>query len=250
VHVGLADHAAAQLAYVTPAHQFPLGVTLSLARRAALLAWALARNAWIVEDDVDGEFRLRGRPPGALQGQDRSGRVIYVGTFSRTLFPSLRLGYLVCPPGLVEAFLAVRRYVDRHPPILEQLALTDFLRRRHFARHVRRMRRLYAARGAALAAALAAACGDLLEVRMPTSGMHAVAWLPPGWDDRAVAHRANVAGIGALPLSAFALEPPRRQGLVLGYGAVPAEEMRRVVGRLARAMRATLPGPHREPRDS
>jgi GntR family transcriptional regulator / MocR family aminotransferase len=235
---GTADSPRARLAYVTPAHQFPLGVPLGLARRLALLEWATQADARIVEEDYDGEYRFRGRPLPALQGLDRAGRVIHVGTFSRTLFPSLRLGYVVCPPDLVDALVAARRYIDRHPPILEQLALADFLTRRHFARHIRRMRTLYAARGASLVAAVAAECGELLDVRMPETGLHVVGWLPPGWDDRIVAGRANREGIGVLPLSAFALEPLRRGGLVLGYGAVPAEETRAAVRRLARAIRA------------
>lgn len=237
VGVGTVSAPEARLAYVTPAHQFPLGVPMSVARRLALLAWATQAHAWIVEEDYDGEYRLRGRPLATLYGLDRAGRVLYVGTFSRTLFPSLRLGYLVCPPDLVDALITVRRAIDRHPPILEQLALTDFLTRRHFTRHVRRMQALYAVRGAALVAAVAAECGELLDVRMPETGMHVVGWLPPGWDDRIVTHQANRAGIGALPLAAFALAPLPRGGLVLGYGGVPAEQMRAAVERLGRAIR-------------
>src|SRR5207249_2688960 len=125
------------------------------------------------------------------------------------------------------------------------LALADFLTRRHFARHIRRMRTLYAARGASFVAAVAAECGELLDVRMPETGMHVVAWLPPGWDDRIVAERVNREGIGALPLSVFALEPLQRGGLVLGYGAVPAEGMRATVRRLAQAIRAPVVPPAR-----
>jgi GntR family transcriptional regulator / MocR family aminotransferase len=246
VRVAAARFPNARLAYVTPAHQFPLGVTMSLARRLELLEWARQTKAWIVEDDYDGEYRFRGRPLAALHGLDRAHRVIYVGTFSRMLFPSLRLGYLVSPPDLVDAFIARRRFVDRHPPILEQLALTDFITRRHFARHIRRMRTLYAVRGAALVAAIDAECGDLLNVRLPETGMHAVGWLPEGVDDRIVARRANLDGIGVLPLSAFAIEPLRRGGLLLGYGGVPEGEMHGAVRRLARAIRSVL-GTAREP---
>jgi GntR family transcriptional regulator/MocR family aminotransferase len=178
-----------------------------------------------------------------LQGLDRTHRVIYLGTFSRTLFPSLRLGYLVSPPDLVDAFIAARRYIDRHPPILEQLALTDFVTRRHFARHIRRMRTLYAARGATLVAAVGAECGGLLEVRMPETGMHVVGWLAPGLDDRMAAQRANGDGIGVLPLAAFAIEPLRRGGLLLGYGAVREGGMGAAVRRLARAIRSVLDRP-------
>ncbi|MHB8574303.1 MAG: MocR-like pyridoxine biosynthesis transcription factor PdxR [Dehalococcoidia bacterium] len=236
VHVGVARDPRARLAYVTPAHQFPLGVAMSLARRLALLEWARRTGTWIVEEDYDSEYRFRGRPLAALQALDHTGRVIYAGTFSRILFPALRVGYLVSPPNLVDAFIAVRRYIDRHPPILEQLALADFLARGYLARHVRRMRTIYAARGNALVAAVAAECGGLLDLSMPESGLHAVGWLRPETDDRAVAHRANQAGIGVLPLSAFALAPLPHNGLLIGYGAVPEEQMRPVVRRLAQAI--------------
>ncbi len=237
VSVGVARDPQARLAYVTPAHQFPLGVAMSLTRRLALLAWARETAAWIVEEDYDSEYRFRGRPLTALQALDHADRVIYVGTFSRILFPALRVGYLVSPPDLVDTLVATRRYIDRHPPILEQLALTDFLARGHLARHVRRMRTIYAARGAALVAAVAAECDGLLDIRMPESGLHAVGWLRPGMDDRGAAHRANHVGIGVLPLSAFALEPLPRGGLLIGYGAVSEGDMRAVVRQLARAIR-------------
>ncbi|MHB8645504.1 MAG: MocR-like pyridoxine biosynthesis transcription factor PdxR [Thermomicrobiales bacterium] len=237
VSVGVARDPQARLAYVTPAHQFPLGVAMSVARRLALLAWARERHAWIIEEDYDSEYRFRGRPLTALQALDHAGRVTYVGTFSRILFPALRVGYLVIPPDLIDAFVTTRRYIDRHPPILEQLALTDFIARGHLARHVRRMRTIYAARGAALVDAVAAECGERLDIRMPESGLHAIGWLRPEMDDRVAARRANHAGIGVLPLSAFALEPLARGGLVIGYGAVSEGEMRAVVRSLAHAIR-------------
>src|SRR6185436_5841977 len=131
--------------YLTPSHQFPLGVTMSLRRRLDLLAWAKQNQAYILEDDYDSEYRFAGRPLASLQGLDDSESVIYVGTFSKVLFPALRLGYLIVPPGLVDAFLAFRSSTDYHLPLLEQLALTDFIAEGHFARHIRRMRALYGA---------------------------------------------------------------------------------------------------------
>ena len=131
------------MVYVTPSHQFPLGVTMSLARRLALLEWVRRSGAWVIEDDYDSEFRYSGRPIAALQGLDFTGRVIYLGTFSKVLFPSLRLGYLILPPDLVEPFTNARALVDRHSPLIEQAVLADFIAEGHFARHIRRMRALY-----------------------------------------------------------------------------------------------------------
>ena len=131
---------------VTPSHQFPTGVTLSLSRRLALLEWSRAARAWIVEDDYDSEYRFSGCPLEALYALDRAGRVLYIGTFSKVLFPSLRLGYLVAPPELMAGLKATQRFQAVHPPLLEQLALTDFINEGYFARHIRRMRRLYGRR--------------------------------------------------------------------------------------------------------
>jgi GntR family transcriptional regulator/MocR family aminotransferase len=231
------DARRATLAYVTPAQQFPLGMAMSLPRRLALLEWARRSGARIVEEDFDSDLRFRGRSLTALQGLDPA-RVVHVGTFSRLLFPALRLGYLVSPPELVAAFVAARRFIDRHPPILEQLALADFLAEGHLARHVRRMRTLYAGRATALVAALREACGGLLDVEMPSGGLHLVGRLPPGLDDRAVARRAQSIGIGAIPVAAFAMEPQRHGGLMLGYGAVFESDIPDLARRLATAIRA------------
>ena len=139
----------ARLAYVTPSHQFPLGVTMKLDQRLALLQWARQANAWIVEDDYDSEFRYGARPVEALQGLDTADRVIYVGTFSKVLFPSVRLGYVVVPAALIELFAMAQRFQSTHPPLLEQMALADFLADGHFARHLRRMRAVCRAAGSA-----------------------------------------------------------------------------------------------------
>ncbi|GER91925.1 hypothetical protein KDW_60870 [Dictyobacter vulcani] len=144
----------ARMAIVTPSHQFPTAVTMSLGRRLELLEWSREAQSWIVEDDYDSEYRFSGRPLQALQGLDRNGRVIYIGTFSKVLFPSLRLGYLIIPPALLPAFMAARRLIDVHTPLLEQLALTDFITEGHFARHLRKMRLLYLERRNTLVAAL------------------------------------------------------------------------------------------------
>ncbi len=228
----------ARVAYVTPSHQFPLGVTMSLAQRLALLEWANQANAWILEDDYDSEYRFSGRPLEALQGLDRTNRVIYLGTFSKVLFPALRLGYLVVPPDLRDIFVTVRHFVDRHVPILEQMALTDFMTEGHFTRHIRRMHTLYAQRRAALIAAVASELGELLEVHAPEAGMHLVGWLPPHIDDSTVAQQAATYGVEVIPVSVFRSEPTRRGGLVLGYAAVDEQEIRDGVRRLAMAIRS------------
>jgi GntR family transcriptional regulator / MocR family aminotransferase len=214
-----------RLACVTPSHQYPLGVTLSAARRLALLAWARRHDGWVVEDDYDSEYRFRGRPLPSLQGMDAAERVVYVGTFSKTLFPGLRIGYLIAPPQLVNAFARARAAVDRHPAALEQAVLTDFLAEGHFARHVRRMRALYAARQERLLQLLARA-GAPLEAAPVDAGMHLVARLPPGIDDAAVAERALAAGVVTTPLSALLMMPSlaaRRRSaphLAAGRGAL------------------------------
>ncbi|MDQ4106850.1 MAG: PLP-dependent aminotransferase family protein, partial [Actinomycetota bacterium] len=156
---------------------------MSLPRRLRLLEWAKRTGARIVEDDYDSEYRYSGRPLEALQGLDSGGRVIYVGTFSKVLFPSLRLGYLVVPENLVDAFCAARALSDRHAPVVEQAVLTDFIVEGHFSRHMRRMRTLYTERQAALVEAAGRKLAGILEVRPAEAGMHLVGWLPEGADD-------------------------------------------------------------------
>jgi GntR family transcriptional regulator/MocR family aminotransferase len=228
--------AQARLAYVSPSHQYPLGVTMSLSRRMALLAWARRRGAWIAEDDYDSEFRYAGRPLAALQGLDTAGRVIYIGTFSKVLFPALRLGYMVVPAGAVDAFAAARALADRHPPGPSQALVTEFLTEGHFARHIRRMRTLYAERQAALLAAARRECAGHLDVPPADAGMHLVAWLPKGSSDREVSRRAAAAGVTAPPLSAYYHASPARPALLLGYSCVNARKIQEGARRLAGAM--------------
>jgi GntR family transcriptional regulator/MocR family aminotransferase len=227
----------ARIVSVTPSHQFPTGVTISLSRRVALLEWARQAQAWVLEDDYDSEYRFSGRPLEALQGLDNGQSVIYIGTFSKVLFPTLRLGYLVVPPELVAGFLAMRRFIDVHVPILEQLALADFMAQGHFTRHLRHMRTRYTERRNALIEALARECGDLLDVHIPEAGMHLVAWLPTHMDDRAVARLALDQGIEIAPISKFCIAPPPRGGLMLGYANASTEDLRDGVRKLARALR-------------
>jgi GntR family transcriptional regulator/MocR family aminotransferase len=232
----------ARLASVTPSHQFPIGVTMGLAQRLALLDWASQSGAWILEDDYDSEFRFGGRPLEALQGLDRNQRVIYIGTFSKVLFPALRLGYLVVPPKLVEPFIALRRFTDTHLPLLEQMALADFIMEGHFVRHIRRMRTLYASRRDALVAAIKSELGDWLEVQPPEAGMHLTGWLPPGIDDQIVAQKAAAQGIDLLPISRLSLNPLARGGLVLSYAAISEEEIWTGISKLGQMLRSLPKG--------
>lgn len=235
----------ARLVYVTPSHQYPLGVTMSLNRRLALLEWASASGAWILEDDYDSEYRYAGRPLAALQGLDTAGRVIYAGTFSKVLFPALRLGYLVVPPELVDAFIAARALADRHSPSVTQAALADFIDGGHFARHVRRTRALYAERQAALVHAARRTLGGLLEVAPAEAGMHLMGWLRTGVDDRAAARAALTRAVDVPPLSAYRARPTRpseRGGLMLGYAAYAPREIDEACGRLALALGSVRPG--------
>jgi GntR family transcriptional regulator/MocR family aminotransferase len=240
VAAGIARCPHARLASVTPSHH-PLGVTLSLARRLALLQWASQQSAWILEDDYDSEYRYTGHPLEALQGLDNANRVIYVGTFSKVLFPALRLGYLVVPPELGEAFIAARRFVDGHVTALEQAVVADFMLEGHFTRHLRRMRTLYAERQAAFVAELQHHLGDMLEIQPSEVGMHLVAWLPPRMDDRAAARQAAAHGVDTAAISSGGMEPMQRGGLILGYAAVAEHEIRDGVRRLAAALRSLPP---------
>jgi len=228
------DHA--RMVYVTPSHQFPLGATLPLARRLELLDWARAAGAWIIEDDCDGEYRYAGRPIASLQGLDSENRVIYTGTFSKVLFPSLRIGYLVVPPDLVDAFITGRIMIDLQPATIPQAALADFIEEGHFTRHLRRMRKLYGARQSILLEAAKAELSGLLETQESEAGMHLIGWLPPEVKDTNAARAAFKHKVLALPLSAFSMRPPTQGALMLGYTAFNEEEIRAGMRRLKTAL--------------
>lgn len=233
-----------RLVYTTPSRQYPLGITMSAARRFELLRWAGRANAWIVEDDYDSEFRYVSRPHACLQGLDESGRVLYVGTFSKTVFPGLRLGYVIVPSALVAAFASARGVADWHSPALEQAVLSDFISAGHFARHVRRMRVLYQARRDALLEAARQHLGEHLELGDAGAGMHVVGWLPRGTNDRRIAERAGAAGLELQAVSSFATVPLPRGGLLLGYAEFAPAALREAVQRLATLLDdATPPGP-------
>lgn len=236
VAAGIRREPAARLAYVTPSHQFPLGATLSAARRIELLQWAARSGSWIVEDDYDSEYRYGSKPIAALQGLDADARVIYVGTFSKVLFPALRLGYLVVPKDLLPAFCAARDALDTCSPMLPQRALHDFIREGHFARHIRRMRMLYATRRAALQAAIRRHLPDVLQVVGAEAGMQLTALLPPETDDVALSYRAVQAGVSVRPLSPCYRGESRRSGVILGYGSVDEHAIDEGIRRLRRCL--------------
>jgi GntR family transcriptional regulator/MocR family aminotransferase len=237
VEAGIATAPGARAAYVSPSHQYPLGVTMSLPRRLALLDWAKRTQAWLFEDDYDSEYRYTGRPLSSLQGLDTAGRVIYIGTFSKVLFPALRLGYLVAPPNLMEAFTRLRALTDRQSPTIEQAVLANFIEQGHFARHIRRMRALYAERQAALVSSLLANFDDQLAIIAADAGLHVACWLPPGVDDRQVAQATLAQGVETTPISINAVAPLARSGLVLGYAALTTEQIQKGVQMLRQALR-------------
>jgi GntR family transcriptional regulator / MocR family aminotransferase len=235
----------ARAAYVTPSHQYPLGSTMSASRRFQFLNWAQTFGSWIIEDDYDSEFRFESLPIASLQGLDHNARVIYIGTFSKVLFPSLRLGYMVIPVDLVDHFKAVRQAIDIFPPYLNQEIVADFMLEGHFSRHLRRMRLLYGERHMALVESLQKEFGDTLEVHGVDAGLHLAVTLQEGLDDRELAMSAARTGLWLWPLSTSYFLKPARQGFVLGYGSTAAAEMPQAVRRLKTVLSAAAKGPQR-----
>ena len=214
---GVASAPGARAAVVTPAHQSPLCVSLSLTRRLALLDWAAQSDAWIVEDDYDGEYRYVGRPLPALKSLDRVGRVLYAGTFSKVLFPAIRLAYLVVPPAQVERFEAVCETFAAGGPALTQDIVASFMNEGHFARHIQRMRRLYGERREMVAAELAKVLGKHLRIDPQPGGMHLVLRMPGRHTDRALAARLRQDGMFALALSECSALPHASSALLLSF---------------------------------
>jgi len=229
-----------RLVVVTPSHQYPLGMVMSLARRRQLIATARATGAWIVEDDYDSEFRYGSRPLPALQGLDEDSRVLYMGTFSKALFPSLRVGYLVVPPELADAFATALSEMFRGGQMLTQAVLADFITEGHFVSHIRRMRSVYAERREALLSAIGSEFGDALPVHDGAAGLHLVLGLPSSTDDKAVAKAALARDIITRPLSGYYQDAAQRQsGLLLGYGHVEPEAVADHFAALAKVIQTT-----------
>ncbi len=232
VSVGRTQHFAARMACVTPSHQYPLGVTMSVARRLALLDWANQTNAWVLENDYNSFYRYVGQPLPALQGLDAAQRVIYLGTFSNVLFPSLRLGYLVVPPALIDVFRAARVLMDRQPPSIEQAVLADFISQGHLNRHLRRMRTVYTERQAVLVEAIEQK--GLLKVPVPEAGMHVIGWTPT--ENASSTALAKAQGVDLSPLSTYYMTPSMASnGFLLGYTALSPAEIRLGVLQMAKA---------------
>lgn len=226
----------ARAAFVTPSHQYPLGVTTSASRRLQLLHWAQTTGAWIIEDDYDSEYRYDSMPIASLQGLDSHARVIYIGTFSKVLFPSLRMGYVVIPYDLIERFRAVRLAMDIGAPTFHQLVVADFIREGHFARHIRRMRTVYRERRSALVECLRKEFGPDIQIAGAEAGMHLALLMPGLKNDVEIATKAAGQKLWLWPLSpAYAGKKPR-QGFILGFGNTPVEE----IPRATRKMRNVL----------
>ncbi|MDI3396456.1 PLP-dependent aminotransferase family protein [Pseudomonas sp. V98_8] len=238
VEQGLAQCPDARLVFTTPSRQHPLGVTLSYARRQALIDWAARQQSWIIEDDCDSELRYSGRLLPALYAMDQMARVIYVGTFSKVLFPSLRLGYVILPQALVEPFCTLRAVMDRSPPTLLQATTADFMGEGHFLGHIRRLRALYQARQQALVEQLQQQLGGFLRITPVDAGMYLIAWLPPALDDDAIARQLAQYNIHTYALSDYCIEHVLPPALLIGFAGTPEHQARERVEALARALHA------------
>jgi GntR family transcriptional regulator/MocR family aminotransferase len=240
----LPERSGARLAVVTPSHQFPTGAVLSLTRRMELLGWAERTGCWLIEDDYDGEFRYDARPLAALKSLDRAGQVLYIGTFSKVLFPALRLGYMVLPPRLREVFVAGKWLTDRGCPAIEQAALARMMASGAFERHLRATAKALKTRRAALLNALRMHAGDRVEVADSSAGMHVLAWLPRlrQAQVRELIDRARERGLGLYPIAPYYLKPQSRSGLLLGYADLPPADLdaaMRLFGECLRAIAAS-----------
>lgn len=222
--------------YLTPAHQFPLGVTMSLERRLEVLEWAAGAGAFIIEDDYDSEYRFEGRPAPALQSLDRGGHVIFVGSFNKLLFPSLRVGYVVAPPPLADYLLAFRYRTDLRSLAMEQAVLCDFIAGGHLGRHLRRMRDLYGSRLAALLEGGREYLNGALEISSVRAGLYTAAFLKNGMNSRQAEEAAAEEGVEVLALDRFTLKHADPKGVVLGFAAFDEAAIRRGVAQLARAL--------------
>lgn len=228
----------ARLAYVTPSHQYPTGALMSLARRQALLAWAKRERAWIIEDDYDGDIRYAGRPLASLQGLDDDGRVIYIGTFNKMMFSSLRLAFLVAPASLVEPFMAAKHMMDGHAPTHTQAAMARFIDDGHLATHLRRSVSAYDERRQALLSALEN-LSDEFEIGPADAGLHLTVYLRRELDDRSLARECRKAGVDLHALSRFYLGPPR-QGFVLGFACSSPSRTESAMQTVAREIRKVV----------
>ena len=239
VHSAIAQHPDARLAFVMPSRQHPLGVTLSLPRRMALLEWATQNNSWILEDDYDSEFRYQGRPFASMSSIDPSGRVIYSGTFSKSMYPSLRVGYLILPKQLIVPFQRATGLIARSVSTDLQIVLADFIERGYFSTHIRSMKKLYAQRQKDFIQMAQEILGDLVTIDVPDSGMNIIFWLKDGLNDWEIAQKMAELGITIYPMSDYCNRPHYRQGLILGFTATPTAELIEPLRQLKKAISET-----------
>jgi len=225
-----------KLVFVTPSFQCPLGSMMSLSRRIDLLRLASEKNAWVLEDDYFSEYRYGSRPVASLQSIDQDQRTIYIGNFSKSIVPSLRIGYLVLPPALVEVFTRVRSTLSRQPPGVDQSVLAEFIREGHLERHIRATLDVYRERQEALVNAIKEEGDRILETSSGGTGMYLVAWLKFGVSDQAAAKAAAAGGVDVVPLSSFSIKYVRRPGLVLGYSSYEPKRIRLAVHQLCSAL--------------
>ena len=229
-----------RLIYTTPSHQYPKGMVMSYGRRRLLLDYAQNCKAWIIEDDYDSEFRFEGRPISSLQGMDQNGRVLYLGTFSKVMYPGIRLGYLVVPPNLVESFKSGLYELQRPGQVVIQAALADFIEEGHFASHIRRLRQIYGERRRLLQAALAPIASVGARLSTVDSGLHLVVEFDSICDDVRVAELASVQGLRVYPLSHYCMGESTEKGLIIGYAYSATEHITEFGSKLAEVIQLAL----------
>jgi GntR family transcriptional regulator/MocR family aminotransferase len=239
VSEGIRRQKRAKFAYVTPARQAPLGHTMTIKRRVQLLNWAHETGAYILEDDYDGEYRFGGQPSPSLQSLDPDGRVFYFGTFSKTILPSLGVGYLVVPRRFIKTFRSLLDAVARPPSLATQLTTAEFIASGAFEGHIRKMRSLYIQRQDKLANVLKSELGTLLDTKVLNAGLHLLGYLQDGQDDKLVAERARSLGLFPRPLSDYVLEAKLQAGLLIGFSNIAEDSMVRSARVLRRAILET-----------
>jgi GntR family transcriptional regulator/MocR family aminotransferase len=222
-----------KLIYTTPSHQFPLGLTMSISRRIQILQYASKNDCWIIEDDYDSEFRYSGSPLPSLQGMDKNNCVLYLGTFSKVLFPGLRLGYLVLPdPQMLNLFVSAKSMMDRQSPTFEQIITSQFLKEGYFTKHIRKMRTLYKERQEFLIKEVEKEFGNLIKIKSSDAGMHLIAWLPENSDDMKISRKAKENNLIVYPISEYVLKFKQKPGLLLGYTAFDKVRLKNGVHKL------------------
>lgn len=229
----------ARLAFTMPSRQHPLGVTLSLTKRMMLLDWARKNRSWIIEDDYDSEFRYSGRPLGSMRSIDTTNSVIYVGTFSKSLFPSLRIGYLVLPENLIDTFRSAMGTISRSISILDQATLARFINEGYFTAHIRQMHNLYSTRRTSFIEITNEKLSGLLDIEAPDSGINVIGWLPPGTNDMQISKELHDASVYTFPLSLFRTRPSDKTGLVMGFASTDRAETVEKISLLASVLESS-----------